>query len=175
MGNAESRPHGVGQILYMAHRVVVLGDGHGDALDISLLKGILAQHGRAHIARKRHHGHTVHIGGGNARYQIGSARAAGGQHHTGFAGGAGVSVGRMAGALLVGRHHMVDAMLVAVQFIIQIQHRAAGIAEQCVHALLCQHLHKYLRAIQDHGNFDLLLLCSLHSALIVKPRPCTAR
>ena len=43
LGDAESRTHGVGQVFDPAHREVVLGDGHRDALDVGLLKAVLAQ------------------------------------------------------------------------------------------------------------------------------------
>ena len=59
--NAERRTHGVGQLFYLAHREVVLGDGHRNALDIRLLKAVLAQTGGRHIAGKGDHGHGVHV------------------------------------------------------------------------------------------------------------------
>ena len=90
--NAESCPHGVSQVLYPAHREVMLCDGHCDALDVRFLKAVLADTAGGHVAGKGHHGHRVHIGGGNAGDQIGGTRAAGGQHHAGAAGGAGVAV-----------------------------------------------------------------------------------
>ena len=51
---------------------------------------------------KGHHGPRVHIGGCNAGDPIGGTRDAGGQHHAGAAGGAGVAVRCMGCALLVG-------------------------------------------------------------------------
>ena len=135
----------------MAHREIVLGDGHGDALDVGLLEGIPAQLGGGHVAGESHHGHAVHVGGGDAGDQIGGAGAAGGQHHAGAAGGSGVAVRRVAGALLVGGEDVTHTVRIAVQLIVQIQHGAAGIAEDGVHPLLHQHLHENLRASEFHS------------------------
>ena len=59
-----------------------------------------------------------------------------------LAGGPRIAVRRVRRALLVGRHDMRDLVAGLVQRVVQIQHRAARIAEQRVHALLQQHLHK---------------------------------
>ena len=47
-------------------------------------------------------------------------------HHAGAAGGAGVAVGGVGRALLVGGQDMGDAVGIFVQFIVQIEDRAAG-------------------------------------------------
>ena len=160
--NAERRTHGVGQLFYLAHREVVLGDGHRDALDVRLLKAVLAQTGGRHIAGKGDHGHGVHVGSGNAGDQIGGTRAAGGQHHAGAARCAGIAIGRMRSALLVGGQHMVDAVRILIQLVVQVQHSTAGIAEDGVHALFAEDFNKNLRTIQLHGKL-LLFLFLLHS------------
>ena len=149
--NAEGCTHGVGQVLYPAHRKVMLCNGHRNALDVSFLKAVPANAAGGHVAGKGHHGHRVHVGGGNAGDQIGCTRAAGGQHHAGAAGGAGVAVRCMGCALLVGGKHMGDAVGISVQLIVKVQHSAAGIAKKSVHALLAEDLHKDLRTIQLHG------------------------
>ena len=140
LGNAESRTHRVGQILDPAHGVVMFGDGHRDALDVGFLEGVFAQQGGGHVAGEGDHGHAVHVGGGDAGDQVGGTGAAGGQHHAGAARGAGVTVGRMGSALLVGGQHVADSVRIFVQLIVQIQNRAAGVAEQGIHALLDQDL-----------------------------------
>ena len=150
LGDAEGGPHGIGQFLHPAHRVVVLGDGHGHALDIGFLETVPPQQRGGHVAGERHHGHAVHEGGRDAGDQVGGAGAAGGQHHAGAAGGAGVAVRRMGRALLVGGQDMADAVGIFIQFVVQVQHRAAGIAENGIHALLGQDLHKDLGTVQFH-------------------------
>ena len=116
--NAERRPHRVRQILHAAHGVVVLGDGHRNALDIRFLKGILAQQAGCHVAGKGDHRHAVHIGGGNAGDKVGSAGAAGRQHHTGAPGGAGVAVRRVGSTLLVRGQYMAYTVRVFIQFVV---------------------------------------------------------
>ena len=118
LGDAEGRPHGVGQVLDPADGEVVLGDGHGDALDIRLLEAVAAQKVGGHVAGKGHHRDAVHIGGGDAGDKVGGARAAGGQHHAGAAGGAGVAVRRVGRALLVGGQDVGDAVGIFVQLIV---------------------------------------------------------
>ena len=158
LGNAEGGAHGVGQILDPADGVVVLGDGHGHALDVGFLKAVLAQQRGGHVAGKGDHRDAVHEGGGNAGDQVGGAGAAGGQHHAGAPGGAGIPVRRVGRALLVRGQDMPDAVGVLVQFVVQVQHRAARIPENGIHALLGQHLDKNLGTCQHHRDPLLFLL-----------------
>ena len=137
--NAEGRTHRVGQILYPAHRVVVLGDGHRDTLDVGLLEGVLTQQRRGDIAGEGDHRHAVHVGRGNAGAKVRRTRAAGGQHNAGTARGAGVTVRCVGRALLVGGQYVAYTIGVFIQLVIQIQHCAARIAEQGIDALLDQH------------------------------------
>ena len=131
----------------------MLGNGHRDALNVGFLKAVLAKARRGYVAGEGHHGHRVHIGCGNAGDQIGGTRAAGGQHHTGAAGGTGITVCRVGRALFMCRQHMGDAVRIFVQLIVKVQHCAAGITKKGVHALLAEDLHKNLRTIQLHGEF----------------------
>ena len=153
LGDTERRTHGVGQVFDPAHREVVLGNGHRDALDVGFLEAVLAQALRGHVAGESHHRHRVHIGGGDAGDEVRCARAAGGQHHAGAARCTGVAVRRVGCALLVGSQHMGDAVGVFVQLVVEVQHCAAGVAEEGVHPLLTEHLHKDLRTVQLHGEF----------------------
>ncbi len=153
LGDAEGRAHGVGQVFHPAHREIVLGDGHRDALDVSFLEAVPAQRTGGHIAGEGHHGHRVHIGSGNAGDEVGGTRAAGGQHHAGASGGAGVAVRRMGRALFVSRQHMGDAVGILIQLVVEVEHCAAGVAKDGIHSLLTEHLHKDLRTVQLHGEF----------------------
>ena len=128
----------------------MLGDGHGDALDIGFLEAVPAQKVGGDVAGESHHRHAVHIGGGDAGDQVGGARAAGGQHHAGAAGGTGIAVGRVGRALLVGGQDMGDAVRIFVQFVVQVEHRAPGVAEDGVHPLLTEHLDEDLRTVEQH-------------------------
>ena len=137
--NAEGRTHRIGQILYPAHRVVVLGDGHCDALNVGLLEGVFTQQRRGDIAGEGYHRHAVHVGRGNAGDKVRRTRAAGGQHNASTARGAGVTVRRVGCALLVSGQYVAYTIGVFIQLVIQIQHCAARIAEQGIDALLDQH------------------------------------
>ena len=68
----------------------------------------------------------------------------------------------MRSALLVGGQHMVDAVRILIQLVVQVQHSTAGIAEDGVHALFAEDFNKNLRTIQLHGKL-LLFLFLLHS------------
>ena len=157
LGNAEGGAHRIGQILNTADCVVVLGDRHRDALDVGLLKGVLAQQGRSHIAGEGDHRYAVHISGGDAGDKVCGARAAGGQHYTGAAGRAGVAVRSVGGTLLMCGQYMAYTVGIFIQFVIQIQHGTAGIAEQGVNALFDQYLNEDLRTGQFHDACSFLL------------------
>ena len=68
----------------------------------------------------------------------------------------------MRSALLVGGQHMVDAVRILIQLVVQVQHSTAGVAEDGVHALFAEDFNKNLRTIQLHGKL-LLFLFLLHS------------
>ena len=98
----------------------MFGNRHGNACNIHLLECILSQQGQNHIGCNRHHGNTVHIGGGNARYKVDGA-GAGGRHHNARAacshtdshvsGGPRITVRRMGRPLLMGRQYMLNLFM----------------------------------------------------------------
>lgn len=47
--------------------------------------------------------------------------------------------------------HMGDTVLIFIKSVVQIEHRAAGIAENRIHPLLQQALHQNIRSVFDHG------------------------
>ena len=112
-------------------QVVVLGDRHRDAADVGLLEGIRADRGRRDLTGDGHHGHRVHVGVGDRRDQVGGARTAGGHAHPDLAGGRRVTLGRVAGALLVTDEDVPDLGGVH-QRVVGRQDRAAGDAEDGV-------------------------------------------
>ena len=150
LGDAEGLAQNVGQILHPVHNEVVLGDGHGDAGNVHFLEAVLSDEGRGHVAGNGDHGHAVHVGGGNAGNKVGRTGAAGYQNNAGAAGSTGVAIGRMSGALFMGGNDMTDTILVFIQCVVQIQHSAAGVAEQRINALLHQHFTKNFRTGQFH-------------------------
>lgn len=121
---------------------------------LGFLKTVLAQRGGGYVAGKGNHRHAVHVSGGDARHKVRRARAAGGEHHARAPCGAGVAVGGVGGALLVGRQDMADAVGIFIKFIVEVQHRTARITEQRVDALLAEHLDENLRTGQKHDDFS---------------------
>jgi hypothetical protein len=93
-------------------QVAVLDDGVGDAGDVRLLEAVLAQHGADDLAAKHDHGNRVGHGREQAGHRVGGARTRGHHHDAGLAGGAGVAIGHMRGALLVPGEDQLDFRLV---------------------------------------------------------------
>ena len=82
---------------------------------------------------------------GQAGDRIGRAGAGGHQHAADLAGGARIAFGRMHRALLVAHQDVLDLLLLE-QLVVDRQHRAAGIAEDVLHALVGQGLDHHFRA-----------------------------
>ena len=139
----------------MTHEIGVLGDGHGDAGDVHLLKGVAADQVAPDVAGDEDDGRRIHIGGGDARGQVGAAGAGGGKAHAHLARAAGITVSGMGRALFVGGQDVTDAVLIVVQLVIQIYDAAAGVAENGIHPLLQQAFHQYFSAVDLHVSAPL--------------------
>ena len=124
----------------MVYHKVVLCDRHGDARNIDLLKGVLADERHTDVAGDGDHGDRVHIRGCNASDQVGRARARGRQAHADLAGRTGIAVCRVRSALLVGGQYVTDAVAILIKRIVNIEDSAARIAENRVDTLLDQGL-----------------------------------
>ena len=129
---------------------VVLGDRHRDAADVGLLEGVGADRGRGHLAGDGDHRHRVHVGVGDRRDQVGRARAAGGHADADLAGGDGVPLRGVAGALLVAHQDVPD--LGVVEGVVRRQDRAAGDAEDVLRAGALERLDQALRAGDRPGS-----------------------
>ena len=134
VGDVEGLAEGLGHVLAALQQVAVLHDGHGDAHDVGLLEGIGADDAARNLAGDNHHGHAVHVSGGDAGYRVGGARAGGDDYHAGLAGCAGIAVGLVRCALLVAGKHVVDLLRV-VQGIVDLDGLATRVAEHGVYAL----------------------------------------
>ena len=156
-GHGKSLAHHIGDLLCIAHQESRLGDRHGDTGGVDLLKGILTQQVLAHIAGDKYHGGGIQIGSGDAGGQVRGAGAGGGEADAHLAGGAGITVSRVSRALLVGGQNVVEFTLVTVEFIVQVQDGAAGIAEDGIYVLLQQALHDRLRC----GDFQIAFLLTV--------------
>ena len=118
----------------------MLRNGHGNARNVNFLKGISAQQAVAYVSGNRYHGDAVHICGGDPRYQVGGSRPAGSYHYTGLSRRPGVTVGRVRRPLFVGSQYVLNAILIFIERIVDVQHRPSGIAEDGIYALLDQNL-----------------------------------
>ena len=112
----------------------MLDDRQRDAGDVGLLEGVGADEVGADLAGDGHHGDRVQIGVGDAGDQVGRARAAGGHADADLAGGAGIAVGGVHGALLVA-HQDVAQHLGVEQRVVERDDHPAGEAEEHVAAL----------------------------------------
>ena len=161
-GDGEGLPHDVGQGVHVPHQVGALSDGHGDAGNVHLLEGVPADEVLGDVAGDEHHGGRVHVGCGDAGGEVGGARAGGGQANPHLTGGPGIPVGRVGGPLLVGSQDVGDAVLVAVQFVVDVQDGAARVAEHQVDPLLQQAFHQDFGTCHFHAvSSSFLLLVSL--------------
>ena len=107
-GDLEGLADGGGDVFGAGDEEVVLGDGQGDAGDVDLLEGVAAEDFGGDLAGDGDDGDAVEHGRGEARDEVGGAGAGGGHADAYAAGGAGVAVGHVGGALLVADEDMVD-------------------------------------------------------------------
>ena len=105
-GDVEGLVHDARQVGGVLDQVGVLDDRQGHAGDVGLLEGVGADEVAAHLPGDGDERRRVQIGGGDAGHQVGRAGTAGGGAHADLAGGAGVAVGRVRGALLVAHQHV---------------------------------------------------------------------
>ncbi len=112
---------------------VVLGDGQGDAGDVDLLKCIAAEDLGGDLAGDADDGDGVEHRRGDAGDEVGRTRPAGGHADADLAGGAGVAVGHVRGALLVADEDVVDGEL--AQRVVDGEDGSARVAEDAVYAL----------------------------------------
>ncbi len=128
------------------HQVVVLGAGPRDADRVAFLEGVVADQVRRHLPGDDHQRDGVAQCIGQAGDRVGGARAGRHQHAADLAGRARVALGRVHGALLVTHEHMLQAVRLLEQRIVDRQHGTARIAEQMLHALVGERLDHHFGA-----------------------------
>jgi hypothetical protein len=146
--DVERFAHRSGDIAGVRHQVVVFGDGQSDAGDVGFLKGVGADQLAAHLAGDADDGRGVHHGRGNARDHVGGAGAGGGNRHSHLAAGSRVSIGHVRCTLFMPHQNVVD--VAARHGVVGGQDRAAGIAENVLHAFTLQTFPKNLRTCLHH-------------------------
>ncbi len=133
-GDVERLGDDARQVVRVADQVVVLGHRQGDAVDVDLLEGVLADERRRHVAGDGHHRHRVEEGRPDPGHEVGGTRAGGAHAHADAAGDPGVAVRGVRAALLVADEDVAQLGVVA-EDVVQRQDHAARIAEEDVDAL----------------------------------------
>ena len=156
-GNVEGLVDDAREIVHVADQPVVLGRRPRDADRVAFLEGVVADEMGGHLTGQTDDRDRVHQRVGERRHHVGRARAGGDQRDADAAGRAGIAFGGMAGALLMAHQDVLDGVLLH-QLVIDREHRAAGIAENMLDALVDQRLDDDLRTCH------LPVHLSLHSA-----------
>src|SRR5690606_21584531 len=151
-GDVEGPPHGLGQVLDVAHQEVVLDARPGDADRVALLERVFADGRGRHLAADDDQRDRVHVGGGDAGDGIGDARTAGDDAHAHLLRRARIGVGRVHGSLLVAHQDVLELVLLENR-VVDVQHRAARVAEDVLDALIGQAAHDDIGAYGFHVVF----------------------
>ena len=136
-------------VLGVGDEEVVLGHRHRDAGGVALLERVGADCGKRNLAGDAHHRNRIEHGIGERGDDIGCSRAGGDHAHPGFAGGVGVPLGHVAGALLVTHEHVADRRI--EDRVVDRQDRAAGQAEHHVDTLVLEGFHQCFATVVGVG------------------------
>ena len=126
-----------GEVVHVLHQPIVLGAGPRDADRVAFLEGVVADQVRRHLAGDADERDGIHHRVGQRRHHVGGARPGGDQRDAGLAGGAGIALGGVPGALLVADEDVLDLLLLE-DLVVDRKYRAARIAENVLHALIGQ-------------------------------------
>ncbi len=138
-GDVERLGEDPGQVVGVADEVVVLRHRQGDAVDVDLLEGVLAEEGGRDVAGDRDDGDGVEEGGADAGDEVRRPGTARPEADADPAGDPGVAVGGVGAALLVADEDVAQLGVVA-EDVVEGQDDAAGIAEEHVDALAQERL-----------------------------------
>ena len=107
-GDVEGVVDHLGDVGCLGHQVVVLGHRHGYAGGVALLECVGADGGVGNLSGHHHHGDGIHVGIAQRGDDVGGRRTRSDHGHAGAAGGVGVPLSHVAGALFVAHQHMAD-------------------------------------------------------------------
>src|SRR6185503_8082915 len=99
-----------------------------------------------HLTRNNDERRRVHVSVGDSGYSVRSAWARGDEHYTDTAGGACITFRHVHRALLVTDKVVRDAIARAPEFVVNVKHRPARIAEYCLDTFMDQSLDQHFRA-----------------------------
>ena len=131
--------HDTGEIVDVLDQIVVLGARPGDADRVAFLERVAADQMGRNLPGYAYEGDRIHQGIGEARHRVGGARSRSNQQYAAFAGRAGIAFCGMGSTLLM-TDEVVPYFLLLEHFIVNRQHRSAGIAEHMFDALIGQRL-----------------------------------
>ena len=125
---------------------VVLRERAEQRVLVQLGQGVTAARGNRDIRGHRQDRDRAFIGFHHARQDVGGAAAARPLADADLAGGAGIAVRHVGGRALVARQDVLDAMVEAVEGIIERQAGVAAQAEHDLHLVMLQHAHESIGA-----------------------------
>ncbi len=144
-----------GEVGRVLHQVVVLGAVAREADRVGFLERVGADQVGRDLAGDDHQRDRVHERVGDAGDRVGRAGARGDEHHAGLAGRAGIALGGVRRAGFVPHEDVADPV-VAEQFVVDRQHRAARVAEHEFDALTDQAFDQYRSAAAFLGHVQYL-------------------
>ena len=163
-GDVERLVQDARQVLDPAHEIIVLGAIAGDAGRVAFLERVRADQMGRHLAGDADERDRIHQRVGEAGDRVGRAGAGGDEQHADLAGRARVAFGGVRGALLVAHQDVADLVL-AEERVVDRQHRAAGIAEHVLDALVLQRLDDHFGAGHLLRHRGLSFVCRSASCL----------
>ena len=145
LGDVERLVQHAGEIVHVLHEPVVLGARTRDADRIALLKGVVADQVGRHLTGNADDGNGIHQRVREAGDGVGGAGAGRHERDTHLAGRARVALGSVQRPALLAHEDVLDLVLLE-QLIVDRQHRAAGIAENVLDALVDERRDHHLGA-----------------------------
>jgi hypothetical protein len=151
-GHVEGLTDDLGDVLGVGDEPVVLGDREGDPGGVALLEGIASDGAVGHLPGDDHNGGGVHVGVAQRGDDVGGGRSAGHHGHPRPAGGVGIPLGHVTGALLVAYENVADGGV--DDWVVHRQDGSPGQAEHDLHPFHLEALYQGL------GPGHLLHACS---------------
>ncbi|SPE35177.1 hypothetical protein SBBP1_80011 [Burkholderiales bacterium] len=129
--------YGQREVGHVLDQEIVLHAGTRNADRVAFLEGVLPDRVRRNLAGNDHQRDRIHVGGGNASDRIGDPRTARHQRHTDLVARPRIGVGRVHRRLLVPHQDVLEVVLLEY-LVVDVQDRAARVAEDVAHVLFLQ-------------------------------------
>ena len=141
-GDNECLLDGNGQVAHILDQEIVFDAGARDAHRIDFLKRIQTDRRGGDLTGEDHHWNGIHVGSGDAGDRIRRSGTGSDQRHPYPAGCAGICIRRMHPGLLMA-HQDVFELVLLENFVIDVEHGSARVAEYKLDPLLCQTTDNY--------------------------------